>query len=160
MPNKNLLTIISVIALTALAFIGYQVQSSFISPQGVPRATMQDDCDLHQSNCTALFSDGGKAKLSINPKEIPLLKPLQVELQLEGIQATDVQLNIIGLNMDMGINRNSLRGTTDAEKTIFTGVIILPVCSNQRMEWEAQARITTIENKVIIAAFQFYTDNK
>ena len=155
MIKSNVITALSLIGLIVLAVIAYQFQAILLSPHGVPRAVMSDDCDLHQSDCTAVFSDGRKATLSLSPKNLPLLKPIQIKVQLEGFDAKDMQFNIIGLNMDMGVNRNTL---TPSPQKAFTGTMILPTCSNQRMTWEAQAIITDADDKIVIAPFQFYTD--
>ena len=155
MTRSNVITTVSLIGLLALAVIGYQFQAMLSSPQGVVRAVVPSDCDLHQSDCTAVFPNGHKATLSLSPKSLPLLKPIQIKVQLEGFKAKSMQFNIIGLNMDMGINRNTL---TSNSQQVFIGSMILPTCSNQRMTWEAQAVITDKNDKIVIAPFQFYTD--
>ena len=159
MKKSNLFALLSLVIFAVLAITGYQLKSSLLSSNETVRAAMQANCDLHKSSCTAVFPDGQKATLTMTPNTIPVLKPIQVNLQLEGLDATDVQFNIIGLNMDMGVNRNSLSGNEQQsnQQQSFTGKIILPVCSFERMEWEAQAVITTKDNDVIIAPFQFYS---
>ena len=156
MQTNKLLNIISIVALVAFAAIGYIVQKALLTPAGAERAVIQTDCDLHSSDCSSVFTEGGTATLSIEPREIPLLQPLKVALSLRDINASSVQLNIIGLNMDMGINSNVLL-PSPSNKQRFTGEIILPVCSMQRMEWEAQAIITTPNHAALVAPFQFYT---
>ena len=155
MTKSNIITLLSITGFIALAIIGYQFQAAILSPQGIARAVTPDNCNLHQSDCTAVFPDGRKATLSLTPKNLPLLKPIQVEVRLDGFKAKELQFNIIGLNMDMGVNRNTL---TSNDQQSFTGNMILPVCSNQRMAWEAQAVITDADDKVVIAPFPFYTD--
>ena len=155
MTKSNIITLLSIVVLIALAVIAYQFKTAILSPQGVTRAVMQSGCDLHQSDCTAVFSDGRKATLSLTPKNLPLLKPIQIQVQLEGFKAKSMQFNIIGLNMDMGVNRNTL---VSNNQQLFQGKMVLPTCSHQRMEWEAQAVITDHDDKIVIAPFQFYTD--
>lgn len=152
--KNNLLTLFSMVGLTAFAALGYLLQSSFSGTEKAPRATMQAGCDLHISACSAFFLDGKKATLSLTPKTIPLLKPINAELTLEGLDAKSVQLNIVGLNMNMGINHNTL---THINKQLLTGKIILPICSTEKMQWEAQAIIHTTNNKTFVAPFNFST---
>lgn len=153
--NKKILTIIiSVLALIGFALLGFQLQNWLLGSANVSRAQIDENCDLHQTPCTSTFDNGSTATLTITPNSIPLLQPLRFEIKLEGIKASSIHMNLIGLNMNMGINQTTL-ATTD--NIYFGGGMPLPICSIKRMEWEAQAKITTLDNKVLLAPFHFYT---
>jgi hypothetical protein len=92
---------------------------------------------------------------SINPTTIPLLKPLTLDVQLEGFTANKVMVDIIGLNMDMGYNRPQLSIKNSQH---FSGSTTLPVCTLDRMEWEARVIIETPDSGNYLIPFRFYTE--
>lgn len=94
------------------------------------------DCDLHAGPCRAVLADG-EVELSISPRAIPLMTPLQIAVSVSGLDAAAVVVEIRGLNMDMGLNRVRLQHVDG----VWRGETILPVCSQRRMEWEAAVRL-------------------
>jgi hypothetical protein len=91
-------------------------------------------CDLRSGGCTRVLPDGGSLVFRILPPELPLMQPLQLLVELEGREVAGVQVDISGLNMDMGINRTRLEPAGNGR---WTGSTLLPICSQQVMLWEA-----------------------
>ena len=90
---------------------------------------------------------------SINPHDIPLLKPLQLTVEMEGVHAIKVEVDFIGIGMDMGYNRSNL---DRIDKSHFSGESILPVCAHSKMDWEARVLLYT-EKGMIMVPFRFFT---
>jgi len=110
-------------------------------------------CDLHLESCFSYFDHNKKLSFSINPKPIPVLKPLELEVQLFNLQASKVKVEIKGLNMDMGSNFSLLKSKG---KSIFKGEIILPSCMMETMQWQTKITITT-EKETLQSQFYFST---
>jgi hypothetical protein len=112
-------------------------------------------CDLHQGACTARFAAGGQVQLEIQPAEIPLVKPLRVQVQLADMDAPQrVELDFKGVDMDMGFNRFPLEPS--ARAGFYHGNAMLPLCVRQRMQWEARVLLLDADG-TRAAAFRFET---
>lgn len=121
--------------------------------EGLARAPAS--CDLRQRACIARFPAGGQVQLAIKPSGIPLLTPLQLEVQLKALQAPQrVEIDFTGVDMEMGYNRVVLQATTEPGQ--YQGTGILPVCVRQRMLWEARVLLWGAEG-LQAAAFRFIT---
>lgn len=81
------------------------------------------------------------------------MQPLELQLLADAPALDRADISIRGLNMDMGILAFKL---PDAIKGGFAGEGILPVCSQERMEWEALARLHT-QDGFILVPFTFST---
>jgi hypothetical protein len=91
-------------------------------------------CDLRRGACTRTLPGGGRLSFAIRPPTLPLMDPLTLEVRLTGAPVDGVQVDIVGLNMDMGINRTRLEASGEGR---WTGRTVLPLCSRQTMHWEA-----------------------
>ena len=114
---------------------------------------LNPDCDLRAGPCSGDFPDGGRVVFGIQPASIPLLKPLQFEVQVEGMDARDVEVDLKGLSMNMGFNRPKL---ALVEEGRFRGEGMLPVCVRDAMEWEAKVLVHTNDG-LRAAPFRFIT---
>lgn len=110
-------------------------------------------CELQKISCTVRLTDQSQITFSINPKPIPLLKQLTLKAKLKGITADEVHVNIIGINMDMGILPYQLKNISNGE---FTGNAALGVCSVRKMGWTANLHIKTGQENYLIS-FPFTT---
>ncbi|MCB1722639.1 MAG: hypothetical protein KDJ39_02975 [Gammaproteobacteria bacterium] len=104
---------------------------------GVGRRTPVVECDLRLGPCRRPL-DEGAVTLAITPSDIPLMRPLILDVKVEGADVSSVLVEIRGLNMDMGLNRVRLQTAGDGA---WRGETILPICSRRRMEWEASVRL-------------------
>jgi len=114
-------------------------------------APLDPSCNLHQGSCQSLFPDGSKVTLSISPRPIKGLKPLQIQVQTEAIEAQSVAVDFIGLDMNMGYNRPKLKQESVGQ---YSGTWVLGSCALERMSWEATILISTSEG-VKAAPFRF-----
>lgn len=116
-------------------------------------AVLDESCDLRKGACTSNLPTGGKVTFSINPNDIPILRPLQLKVEIEGVEASKVDVDFIGIGMEMGYNRPTLKAV---DKTHYSGRAILPVCVRSKMDWEARILLHT-EKGTIMAPFRFFT---
>lgn len=110
-------------------------------------------CDLHQGPCASPLPGGGSVELAIEPRPIPVLKPLRLQVRLTGSKASSVEVDFAGVDMNMGFNRPRLEPGKDG---LFTGQATLPVCVRDRMAWQATVLVES-EGKRIAAPFRFET---
>jgi hypothetical protein len=143
-------------ALLALT-LGLSVYFNFkdyFEPQVVATLPADGDCDLHSGPChSSSLPQGGTVSFSIEPRTIPLLKPLQLQVTTEDANVSAVEIDFVGVGMNMGYNRPALKETAKGQ---FTGEATLPVCVRRKMDWEARVLLHTPEG-IIMAPFQFYT---
>ena len=110
-------------------------------------------CDLRAGPCLSRLDENSSVSLSIEPREIPLVKPLQLRVDLNGIEASGVEVDFSGVDMEMGFNRVKLE---PAGQGIYAANGILPVCVRDAMEWEAKVLIKS-ENGLSSVAYRFIT---
>ena len=91
-------------------------------------------CDLRAGPCSRVLPDGTRLAFTIRPRSLPLMQPLALEVELAGSEVAEVQVDIVGLNMNMGPNRTRLEPVGAGR---WRGTTLLPVCSARVMQWEA-----------------------
>ena len=133
--TRNVLALLGFALIAAGAFVGARHWQS--AQTAYSRMQPPVDCDLRAAPCRQSVA-GGWVGFSIAPSTIPLMETLRLKVELHGVTADQVVVEIRGLNMTMGLNRTPL--TPDGEGR-WTGETILPVCSQRTMEWEAVVRI-------------------
>ncbi len=111
------------------------------------------DCDLHKSTCSVKLKDGSIISLSINPKEIPLKKPIKLTVTTQGIKTKTLSLKVFAVNMNMGLIEKSLK---KIKKNTYEGEVILPTCVVGDMIWNANI-IADKTSKSVGAIFEFQT---
>jgi hypothetical protein len=156
--NKNSLLnyigwILAAVIFVLLILAGDKLRN-LLDPEFAMVAEPAADCDLRQETCKTSLADDKHVLFSISPKTIPLLKPLTLTTELQGIEARKVEVDIVGLNMEMGYNRPVLLAVSE---NTFSGAATLPVCTLDRMEWEARVMIYTKNDQVYLVPFRFYT---
>ena len=151
--NYTLWGVAAFLLLALLAVAGFKLWP-IINPQVVLSVPYDPSCDLQQGPCAAKLPNGQRVILSIEPRPIPLVEPIQFHVELDGIQAKKVMVDIQGMGMNMGINRPQLQQQS-AER--FSGEGMLPVCIRNSMEWEARVLLDT-DNGTVAAPFRFVTE--
>ncbi len=153
--NNTKLVLWGVIGLLFAALAGVALYKAYplLYPPVSVRAPLNPDCDLRAGPCTVTFPDGAKVRFDIEPRAIPVVKPLRIVAQLEGIDATAVQVDFQGTDMNMGFNRAKLNAEGNGR---FAGDGMLPVCVRDAMEWEAKVLIETRAG-LMEAPFRFVT---
>lgn len=138
------LTIILVLA--AIAAIGYRF-SPLLLPKADVTVAAEPGCDLHRHSCRAALPDGGAIELSITPRPIPVVRPLEVEATLSGLTADKVELDFAGATMNMGYNRVTLQPSQPGR---YSGQATLPVCVTGRMAWVATLIVESGRRRIAI----------
>ncbi|MCW8889277.1 MAG: hypothetical protein OQL20_01295 [Sedimenticola sp.] len=136
----------------ALAGVAAYKALPILNPEVGAVAPLDEHCDLRSGPCVSSVS-GGRISFAIKTTGIPLVKPLALEVVLDGIEASKVEVDFIGLGMEMGFNRPQLQAQGEGR---YTGTGMLPVCIRVAMEWEARVLVTTAEG-LIAAPFRFIT---
>ena len=133
--TRNALALLGFALIAVAGFVGARywqaAQMSYVRTQPPP------DCDLRAAPCRQSVA-GGWLEFSITPSTIPLMETLRLDVEIQGLVAEEVVVEIRGLNMNMGLNRTLL---TPAAQGRWTGETILPLCSQRSMEWEAAVRL-------------------
>lgn len=119
-------------------------------------APLDPACNLQREPCQSVFPNGARVSLSIEPRPIPVLRPLQIRVQTEGIDVQKVQVDFRGVDMDMGYNRPQLKAEAAGH---YTGTWVLGSCGLERMVWEATVLLETAEGK-LAAPFRLETLDK
>lgn len=130
--RKALISFFLFLLLAGLLGAGYWLGPK-LAPKGeqvLPVAA----CDLNLGPCTVELPGGGRLRVEIGPRPIPVLKPLDVRVAFEGFQAEKVLLDFSGVEMDMGFNQVSLKPLGEGR---FAGRGNLPVCVTGAMVWQA-----------------------
>lgn len=152
MNNKTLITAIVALVVAIGATVGAKLWLS-PPPATTVSAALDTACDLHAGPCASAIPGGGRIELSIEPRPIPLLRPLRLAVKVEGMEAGKVEIDFTGVDMNMGYNRPELKRENGNR---FTGQATLPVCITGRMAWQATVMATT--DKIRVAApFRFVT---
>ena len=150
--DRNLWIVVGLLFLALIAVAIYKFQP-LLNPEIAAVAPVDPKCDLRAGPCISKFPDGAEVSFSIEPKNIPLVKPLQLKATVDGVSTQGVEVDFIGLNMEMGFNRSRLKPEADGS---FGGTGVLPVCIMTVMEWEARVLVQT-EQGLIAAPFRFKT---
>lgn len=124
-----------------------------LNPSVVATAPLDPGCDLRRDACTSPLPGGAWVRLNLEPKTIPLLEPLTIDVHVEGLNALGVEVDFAGVDMNMGYNRPRLIAAGSGH---FVGKTVLPVCVRYRMDWEAKVLIRTAQG-LIAAPFGFST---
>ncbi len=147
---------LGVFAASVMAGAGYfiwQKASSAVATEY--HLTLAKNCDLQHSACQAQDNAGHAVSLQLTPNPIPLMKPITVTLQTQGITAVQVSMQVVGTNMDMGFQPVTFQPMTGTENA-WQGQLILPICTNTQMQWQARVRVQD-EQGAWTAHFPFIT---
>jgi hypothetical protein len=116
-------------------------------------AAPDPDCDLRAGACEVRFDDGRGVRLGIEPRTFQAMTPLRLTVTTEGLEAHAVEVDFVGVEMNMGYNRVGLARVSADQ---YAGEGMLPVCVLARMDWEARVLIHTAAG-ILAAPFRFAT---
>ncbi len=137
----------------ALAGVATYKVWPLLHPELVAEAPLDPECDLRAGPCTGILPDGGRISFAITPRDIPVIEPLRFQVELEDVDANGVEVDLQGVDMNMGYNRPRLDARGEGR---FEGDAIIPVCVRDAMEWEARVLVRTNQGTVA-APFRFIT---
>lgn len=109
-------------------------------------------CDLAEGACGLRLTDGQHVTLSLSPRPLKVMVPLQLEVTLAE-PVTAVWVEFVGQNMVMGLNGVELVAVNQG---LWQGQIVLPICTAAQMQWEARVFIQQGQTR-IEAPFRFNT---
>ena len=116
--------------------------------------TQQDvTCDLHERPCDVTLKDKTILRFEIEPKEIPLMKPLHFKV-ISSLDIPKIDLKIFATNMNMGFHSFELKKTSQG---VYEGEGMLPTCIVGNMIWQANV-IVNQSHQSQGAIFTFKTD--
>lgn len=150
-PAKSFFVDAAILVALLLVGVGGYWFSPLLLPKSDVAATPDGGCDLHRQACGATLPDGGRIELSIEPRPIPTVQPLAVEVRIAGIAAKKAAVDFSGVGMNMGYNRPDL---PPAGTGRFAGNASLPVCVTGTMSWQATVLLET-ESQRIAVPFRF-----
>ena len=139
-----------VLALLAGRFLGEQ------QGEGERERLAPVSCTPQSGDCVYALAGQGELRLSLEPRSgIRPMEPLtaRLEYSAEGMRATAMTLT--GLNMEMGHNRFPFRASGSG----FEASVIIPVCTLERMEWEALVDVE-IQGRRLSVPFRFAVERK
>lgn len=126
-----------ILTLIAIGVAGYKY-SPLLLPKTDITVSPAAGCDLHGGACSATLPGGGRLDFALTPRPIPVTAPLEMIVEIEGLQANQVAVDFAGVNMAMGYIRPVLARTGPGR---FAGQTTLPVCVTGRMTWQATVLI-------------------
>jgi hypothetical protein len=153
--NKNTQLLWGLLGLlfAAICLVALYKTWPILFPKAALRAAVDPACDLRAGACKTRLSNGANVTFSIEPRDIPVVKPLQLSVNLEGMSAESILVDFSGVDMNMGFNRTKLSRVGEG---VFSGQGMLPVCVWDAMEWEAQVLIDT-QQGLISVPYRFIT---
>jgi hypothetical protein len=122
-------------------------------PEVVAEAPLDPRCDLRAGSCTGVLPGGGRVRFAIAPRDIPVVKPLRLTVETEGLEVRAVAVDFSGVDMNMGYNRATLQREAPGR---FAAQAMLPVCVRARMTWEARVLLRTADG-LLAVPFRFDT---
>jgi hypothetical protein len=146
-------SVVALLLLVLIAVAGYKYRE-MASATLVATAPLDTNCLLDAGKCTTTLPAFGTASFAITPHPIVATTPLQLSLQLEGIQARSVEVHFRGESMNMGLSQFTL---TQRSEGNFSGEAILPVCVRNSMMWIADVLVATPQGRV---AFPFRFESR
>lgn len=153
MKSNTLLWGVAGLLLVAVCAVAVNRVWPLLFPEVAVSAPADPSCNLRAGPCTSSLDSNSRVSFAIEPREIPLVKTLQLRVELQGLEAQQVEVDFSGLDMNMGFNRFKLSPMGEG---VFTGEGILPVCVRDAMEWEAKVLIKTPRG-LAAAAYRFIT---
>lgn len=151
--RDNLLWGVVVLLMVVTLGVVYYKYKDYFSPKADVAYPFDAQCELKAGPCETALKEGASVSFSILPRTIPLLKPLDLEVHVNGMEVYKVEVDFAGVDMNMGFNRNSL---SVKEPGLYTGQATLPVCVRSRMDWEAKVMLYTADS-LITVPFRFET---
>lgn len=125
---------------------------------GLP-VVQPEDCDLNAGPCSTELAEGGTITLAISPRPVPMLRELELRLELDK-QAQDalgtpdtLELDLAGVEMFMGYQRPTLEHAGEGH---YRGTTTLPICVTESMTWAATVMPADAPDNAF-AQFRFVT---
>lgn len=143
--QKNLWSLVLILL---LAGGGYWFAKQWGHAVGDERyVRLQSHCDLSTSDCRSELPSGGVVTLSVVPRPIVPMQPLEVRVLAERTEISPQHLDIVGVNMEMGLNRTEFQPQGPGS---WQGQTLLPICTARRMEWRASLLVSDAGDRYLL----------
>lgn len=146
MNKKTLIDLIGILLIALVVLVGYK-----LSPMLLPKVdlTLQPDpaCNLQQQACSVALPEGGSIALTFGTRPVPLVKPFDLSVTVNGIRASRVEVDFSGVEMNMGFIRPELSLRSDGH---YVATSALPVCVTGAMDWQVTVLIETFTQRIAI----------
>lgn len=144
--KKRLIDLAGFLLIALVLLVGYK-----LSPLLLPKAdvTLLPDpaCDIQRGPCALDLPQGGRLVLSLGDGPVPVLKPLPISVEVQGLEASRVEVDFAGVDMNMGLNRSQLAASRPGS---YRGSTTLPVCVSGRMDWRATVTVESGRQRIAI----------
>jgi len=137
----------------ALSAVAVYKAWPLLFPEVIISAEPDPSCDLRAGPCVTRLADGAEVRFGIEPRDIPVLQPLQLSVVVSGMEVLGAEVDFVGIGMNMGFNRPKLDALGEGR---FSGGATLPVCVRNTMQWEARVLLKTSEGLVSVP-YRFVT---
>ncbi|RLJ17432.1 hypothetical protein DJ031_13985 [bacterium endosymbiont of Escarpia laminata] len=151
--QSSLLWLVAALLLAAFSAVAVYKVWPLLHPEVLVSAPLDSDCDLRAGPCRSVLPDGSSISFSIEPRSLPLVRPIQLQVEIEGLEAERIEVDFSGVDMNMGFNRPALANQGEGR---FAGKGMLPVCVRDAMEWEAKVLVKT-QDGLVAAPYRFIT---
>lgn len=139
-----------VLAVVVVA-VGVTLQARHQRQQVIEYAEVNIGCQTPEFPCRVVLAAGRAVTLAIEPLPVVSLQPLQLQVNVDGVEATAVVAQLKGVGMNMGLKSVPLQQQGDGR---YQATTILPICIRNQMGWEVEIMLETIEG-TIVAPFRF-----
>ncbi|MEN8177479.1 MAG: hypothetical protein ABFS39_02550 [Pseudomonadota bacterium] len=153
MKSNLLLWSMAGVMMLAIGAVAIYKSWPLLFPDVLISAPLDATCDLRTGACVSPLPEGGSVSFAIEPRSIPVVRPLQFQVHVEGLDVERVEIDFRGVDMNMGFNRPALEKQQEGE---FAGKGMLPVCVRDAMEWEARVLMHT-DLGLVSAPYRFIT---
>lgn len=112
----------------------------------------QSDCNLKLTSCKLDFDDE-LGKISISPRPFYLNEKISVSISFKEKKNRHIEMDLKGLDMDMGYNRFKLKTSDDLS---YNTTFNLPTCTKDYMPWI----MAIYKNKDTINTYKFLAEKR
>ncbi len=144
--NKSALSLLGTLLLIAALAVLWLFAERFNLLEPTEIELTAADCDVGQSACTAQ-GDGFSITLESVSGKVSSLQPTDWQVKVEGIESSNVLLDLQGMDMFMGPNQTAFSPAQD-QAGLFRGQSILGACTTGEMLWQATVLMDTPDGKI------------
>lgn len=130
---KKIIIILSILIFVITSLIVYEAMNINKIDDFKIISINEQSCNLQNDECELNVADLGKVNFKITPTPILMNEQISLIVTPEFGGLTEVWVDFLGLEMEMGYNRTKLKRIGD--RYIAKG--FLPTCTEKQMTWKA-----------------------
>ena len=142
--RKILVDVIGMLLIATVTLIAYKLSPLWFSTDRI----IQPDrsCNLNRGSCK-MAVNGGEIEFQLNPRPIPLLNEIRIEVRITNIAIRHLDADFAGVGMNMGLVRIPL---SDDGTGVWRATTSLPVCVTSQMRWRLTLILETPLDSILI----------